>query len=289
MIVGTRESKLAMRQTEIFVESMRKTHPGIACEIVGMKVSGDIDQTSPLSELQGFGAFVRELDSALLAGKIDVSVNSMKDMPIEYPEGITVPAILPRAAVEDVMIPCGIDDLKLGAVVGTSSIRRAASIKVLRPDLNTMPLRGNIHTRLSKLDDGRYDAIVLAKAGLDRMGINRKMTALNVDDFIPAPAQGAIAISCRSDDPCTIGILKKLDCASTRAEVEAERTIMRLMNAGCSSPIGINAEINGSNIRMRAISFEYSEIPIKIDRLIPAEYTTDDLKSIANTLMGCDQ
>ncbi|MFA5453110.1 MAG: hydroxymethylbilane synthase [Candidatus Methanomethylophilaceae archaeon] len=286
MIVGTRESKLAMRQTQIFLDLAREQHPETEFTIKGMKSSGDLDLTSSLDELQGFGAFVRELDAALLSGTIDVAVNSMKDMPIQMPDGICIPAVLPRAAAEDVLIPCSLDELHAGAVVGTSSIRRAAMLKSLRPDLNTAQLRGNIQTRISKLDDGEYDAIILAKAGLDRMSIQHKMSVLSIDDFIPAPAQGAIAVTCRSDKPDVISILRCINDQSTLTEVTVERGLMRLMGAGCSSPIGINAKLSSKNIRVRAISFEYSEIPIKIDVTIPIDYTKQDLFLIASSLKG---
>ncbi|MFA6679787.1 MAG: hydroxymethylbilane synthase [Candidatus Methanomethylophilaceae archaeon] len=286
MIVGTRESKLAMRQTQIFLDLAREQHPETEFTIKGMKSSGDLDLTSSLDELQGFGAFVRELDAALLSGTIDVAVNSMKDMPIQMPDGICIPAVLPRAAAEDVVIPCSLDELHAGAVVGTSSIRRAAMLKSLRPDLNTAQLRGNIQTRISKLDDGEYDAIILAKAGLDRMSIQHKMSVLSIDDFIPAPAQGAIAVTCRSDKPDVISILRCINDQSTLTEVTVERGLMRLMGAGCSSPIGINAKLSSKNIRVRAISFEYSEIPIKIDVTIPIDYTKQDLFLIASSLKG---
>lgn len=286
MIVGTRESKLAMRQTQIFLDLAREQHPETEFTIKGMKSSGDLDLTSSLDELQGFGAFVRELDAALLSGAIDVAVNSMKDMPIQMPDGICIPAVLPRAAAEDVLIPCSLDELHAGAVVGTSSIRRAAMLKSLRPDLNTAQLRGNIQTRISKLENGEYDAIILAKAGLDRMSIQHKMSVLSIDDFIPAPAQGAIAVTCRSDKPDVISILRCINDQSTLTEVTVERGLMRLMGAGCSSPIGINAKLSSKNIRVRAISFEYSEIPIKIDVTIPIDYTKQDLFLIASSLKG---
>ena len=286
MIIGTRESKLAMRQTHIFLDIIKEKYPEIKFTIKGMKSSGDLDLTSSLDRLQGFGAFVRELDAALLSGTIDITVNSMKDMPIKIPEGICAPAILPRAAAEDVIIPCGLDELHTGAIVGTSSIRRSAMLRSLRPDLNTVQLRGNIQTRISKLEKGEYDAIILAKAGLDRMSIEHKMSVLSIDDFIPAPAQGAIAITCRSDRPDVISLLKSVDNPSTRTEVTVERDLMKLMGAGCSSPIGINAKLSSDNIRVRAVSFEYSKTPIKIDIIIPTNYTEYDLISIASSLRG---
>lgn len=286
MIVGTRGSELALAQTQIFIQALNRKHPDIATDVCEITSSGDMDLTSSLDKLNGFGAFVRELDNAILSNSIDVSVNSMKDMPIDTPKGLCIPAVLPRASVEDVILPCGIDDLQTGAVVGTSSIRRAAMLRSIRPDIETKVLRGNVRTRLSKLDDGGYDAIILAKAGMERLSIERSMSVLSVNDFIPAPAQGAIAIVCRSDDKTTRRILRSLDDRKTRTEVTIERRLMKLMGAGCSSPIGIYACLSGDIIRLRAISFEYTERPIKIDMFVPADCGDEILMDVAKMLKG---
>ncbi len=290
MIIGTRESELAMMQTQIFADALKAEYPDIEYEIKPMKSSGDLDLTSPLDKLQGYGAFVRELDAALLSGKIDVSVNSMKDMPIDTAEGLCIPAVLPRASPEDVMLPCGIKDLPHNAVVGTSSIRRSAMLLSIRPDLRTANLRGNIRTRLSKLDKGDYDAIILAKAGLERLSVDRPMVSLDPEVFIPAPAQGAIAVVCRKDDKRTVNILSRLNDPKTRTEVDAERRLMKLMGAGCSSPIGIHAELHGRNdIHISAISFEYSDEPIKTDSAFPLNDLENELLRMSDILKGDGQ
>lgn len=254
--VGTRDSELALRQTDIFVDALMSLHPDCEIEIKSMRSSGDLDLKSPLDKLQGFGAFVRELDAALLDGSIDVAVNSMKDMPIDIPEGLCVPAVLSRAEVADVSLPKALKDLPDGSVVGTSSIRRASMIKDMYPGLKTAVLRGNVRTRMAKLDAGDYDTIVLAKAGLDRLGVDREMHVMDPGIFVPAPAQGAIAIVCRSDDKDTIELLKGLNDPVTRAEVDAERHLMKLMGAGCSSPIGINAKVRDGIIQINAVSYD---------------------------------
>lgn len=286
MKVGTRDSELAMKQTHIFIDAMRSSSPKVEIETIPMKSSGDLDLKSPIDKLQGFGAFVRELDEALLNGSIDVSVNSMKDMPIDLPDGLCNPAVLPRADIEDVLIPCGLEDLEPGATVGTSSIRRAAILRSLRPDLNTATLRGNIKTRLSKLDKGDYDAIIMAKAGLDRLSIDRPMSVMDPETFIPAPAQGAIAIVCRSDDEETIKAVSALDDQKTRKEITVERRLMKLLGAGCSSPVGISAILKDDCISIHAITFEYSDKLIKIATEIPIDHDDSVLQDLALKLKG---
>ena len=216
MRVGTRESKLAMRQTEIFCQRMAGANPDIDCEVIGLKSLGDIDLTSPLNQMAATGAFVRELDEAMIKGAIDCSVNSLKDIPIDVNKELMVVAVFPRDADEDVILPCPLEDLPQGARVGTASVRREKQLHEVRPDLEIVNLRGNIHTRLQRLDDGDFDAIILAKAGLDRMGIDRPMHVLDKTRFIPAPAQGAIAVECRKSDDATRIALQRLDHMPTR-------------------------------------------------------------------------
>ena len=286
MIVGTRESKLAMRQTEIFQQLMAERNPEEKVEVISMKALGDIDLTSPLNEMSGVGAFVRELDEAMLQHKIDASVNSLKDIPTKMADGLAVVAIFERDSPEDVILPCPLEDLPRGAKVGTSSVRRMRLIQSIRPDIQITQLRGNIHTRLNKLDNGDYDAIILAKAGLERMGIDRPMHTMDKKVFIPAPGQGTIAVECRSDDEKNIELLKKLDHAETRAAVDAEREIMRIMGAGCSAPVGINAEVDGDKIVIRAIAFDYTPEPRKVETTIPLKHDAQVLQDIADYLTG---
>lgn len=286
MRIGTRESKLAMRQTEIFCEKMSEIHPDIDLEVVSMKALGDKDLKASISQMSAQGAFVKELDEALLNGDIDVSVNSLKDIPITVTDGLTIGAIFERDAVEDVILPMPIGDLPEGARVGTSSIRRQHLLKEFRPDLDVVPLRGNIHTRMSKLDEGEYDAIVLAKAGLDRMGIERPMFVLDKERFIPAPAQGVIAVECRKDDRETLSVISGLSHTSTRLAVSAERGIMKLMGAGCSSPVGINAEVVGDMIRVIAVSYLSDDEVRRVDELIPLDFVMDEILGIAEYLVG---
>ena len=286
MKVGTRESALAMRQTDIFSEKLKAVRPDVEIEVVGMKSLGDIDLTSPLDQMQNVGAFVRELDDAILKGSIDCSVNSLKDVPTKMDPRLTIAAVLERDAVEDVVLPCPLDELPEGARVGTSSIRRSMQLRSIRPDLEILPLRGNIHTRMDKLDSGKYDAILLAKAGLDRMDIKRPMFELDRKQFVPAPAQGTIAVECRSDDEGTIDILKSVDHAPSRKTVELERDIMRLMGAGCSAPVGISAVLKGGRISLCAVSYGYTPEPRRVDIELPADYSQEEASAVADYMIG---
>lgn len=289
MIIGTRESKLAMRQTEIFEEYLKKSRPDINCQIKGLTSFGDADQISPLNSMGDIGVFVRELDDALLRKDIDVSVNSMKDIPIDITPGLVIGAILPRDDVNDIIIPCSLDSLPPGSKIGTSSVRREHILKSIRSDIEILPIRGNIHTRLNKLDTGEYDAIILAKAGLDRMNIDRPYEVLDLKTFIPAPAQGAIAIECRLDDENTLEILKELDDPDTRTEVTIERSIMKLLGAGCSSPVGINAKVLKNKISVNAISFTHTETPVMLQEEFDYDDIEKEIKNIANKLKGVKQ
>ncbi|MCL2149015.1 MAG: hydroxymethylbilane synthase [Methanomassiliicoccaceae archaeon] len=284
MIVGTRDSRLALAQTEIFLTAVA-AHSDAPMTVKKIKTSGDTDLTSDLKDIGGYGAFVRELDNALAAGEIDVSVNSMKDVPVLRGREIAIGAVLPRASCEDVILPMRIDELPIGSTVGSSSVRRSVILNSLRPDLKVKALRGNIDTRLGKLDRGEYDAIILAKAGMERLGIDREMHALSVDEFVPAPGQGAIAVACRASDKGALGMLERLDDADARAETQAERSIMRLMGGICSSPIGVNARKEAGRLRVRAV-FHDGSVLRRVDTVLPCGYAEPDLERIASGLRG---
>jgi len=286
MKIGSRESKLAMRQTDMFMDALHKVSPDTECQVIGIKALGDIDLTSPLDKLNNVGAFVRELDEAMVKGEIDISVNSLKDIPIDMDPKLTLGAIMTRNSVQDVILPCSLDNLPEGSVVGTASVRRMALLKSVRPDIKTISLRGNIHTRLSKLDSGECDAIILAKAGLERMGIERPMFDLDMDVFVPAPAQGAIAVECRKDDKAMMELLSKVDDRDTRDAVTIERMIMRALGAGCSSPVGILAKKEGVGFRVKAVSFAFTEEPVRLDTVIPAEDYDRHILMISEYLQG---
>ena len=285
MIAGTRESNLAMAQTVEFKHRFEKAYPGMTCEIKGITSTGDIDLKTHLKDMGGSGVFVRELDDALLRGDIDVTVNSLKDIPAVMDTRLTVAAVLPRADVRDACIPVPLETLEDGRILGTSSVRRERMLGENMPGVVLKPIRGNMNTRLSKLANGDYDAILMAKAGLDRLGISENVHPIPKDKFIPAAGQGAIAIECRADDTETIRLLQKLDDKKTRTEVKAERDILRFMNAGCSSPIGINAEVLGDKMRIVAVTYVFGE-PIRVDTTFPLEQVEQKTREIADILMN---
>ena len=285
MIAGTRESNLAMAQTLEFKRRFEEAYPDRKCEIKGITSTGDIDLKTHLKDMGGAGVFVRELDDALLRGDIDVTVNSLKDIPTFIDERLTVPAVLPRADVRDACIPVQLENLLCGNFLGTSSVRREMMLKACMPGVRLKPIRGNMNTRLSKLENGEYDAILMAKAGLDRLGITQNVHPISKEKFIPAAGQGTIAIECRSDDKETIELLKKLNDEKTYTEVKAERDILRIMNAGCSSPIGINAEVLGNEMRILAVTFVFDS-PIRIDTTFPLSEKESKIKEIADILMN---
>ncbi|MFA6805689.1 MAG: hydroxymethylbilane synthase [Candidatus Methanomethylophilaceae archaeon] len=286
MKIGSRESKLAMRQTDMFVDAIQKQGCKEKFDIIGIKSLGDIDLTSSLDKMSNVGAFVRELDEAILKKEIDISVNSLKDIPIDMQEGLVIGAIMRRNAPEDVILPCPLAQLPEGATVGTASVRRMSLLKDMRPDLKTKTVRGNIHTRLDKLDAGEFDALILAKAGLDRMGIERPMYILDPKTFVPATAQGAIAVECREDDKKILEMLKLVDDKVTRECVTIERSIMKALGAGCSSPVGINVRKLVKGFDVNAVSYAFTERPVRAEVTLPYDYKQEQIAAIADYLKG---
>ena len=241
IVVGTRGSPLALAQAERAVEQLRSNHPDIDVDIRVVTTTGDASQETPLSEL-GLGVFTKELEMALLNKSIDVAVHSLKDMSATMPEGFTIAAVLEREDPCDVLVSrsgARLAELPTGAVVGTSSPRREALVRALRPDLAVVGVRGNVGTRIRKMQDGQYDALVLAAAGLVRLGRESEVTErLDPLQFIPAVGQGAIALQSRTDDAGLLGMLTTLDHSETRAAVTAERAFLRAMGGGCRTPMG---------------------------------------------------
>ncbi|HUH90307.1 MAG TPA: hydroxymethylbilane synthase, partial [Lysobacter sp.] len=229
--IATRKSPLALWQSEHVAAALRAAHPGLHIELVPMSTRGDEVLDRSLAAIGGKGLFLKELEIAMQRGEADCAVHSLKDVPMELEPGFTLPAILARADYADAFISNRFDDiasLPEGAVVGTSSLRRQAQLRALRPDLQLRDLRGNVNTRLAKLDAGDYDAIVLACAGLQRLGLDARIRSrMQAPDWLPAPAQGAIAIECRDDDAATAALCAALDHADTRTCVEAERAMNR--------------------------------------------------------------
>ncbi len=234
-----------------------------------ISTKGDIDVSTPLEHMGGFGAFVRELNNSLISDEIDVSVNSLKDMPVLHQDGITLAAVLPRGPVNDVIVPCPLEDLPSGSTVGTSSVRRAAMLRRHRPDIKTANIRGNVGTRIRKMEEGQYDAVVLAQAGMERLGLSGGHQ-LPLDRFPCAPGQGAIGIACRSDDVETKSLLQEVNDMTTWEAVSLERSLMRAMGADCSAPVGIYAQRVEGGMRIIALAMSkdcdaYKEVDTVID------------------------
>ncbi|MEO7145097.1 MAG: hydroxymethylbilane synthase, partial [Bryobacteraceae bacterium] len=240
--IGSRGSQLALWQAH-WIEA-RLGALGETCQIEVIKTTGDKITDAPLSKIGGKGLFTKEIEDALLAGEIDVAVHSLKDLPVETPRGLTLAAIPEREDVRDALVGKRLDELAKGAVVGTSSLRRAAQLLALRPDLKIETLRGNVDTRLRKLDEGKYDAIVLAAAGLGRLGWENRIAELIPAELIlPAPGQGALAVETRDDRGRVTKLCRQLDDASARAAVTAERAALAALGGGCQVPIGAYAEV----------------------------------------------
>lgn len=248
LIFVTRPSALARWQTQWVISSLQKAHPGLVCEEKVITTRGDKILDKPLPEIGGKGLFTQELESELLAGEVHCAVHSLKDLPVENPEGLTVGCIPVRAEVRDVLISKDNYTLKTlppASVVGTSSLRRAAQILSARPDVITASLRGNVDTRLRKALDGQYDAIILAGAGLTRLGLASHVTQwLPLDVMLPAPGQGALAVQCRADDEKTLSLLSALEDAPTRAAVTAERQFLLGLGGGCAVPVAAFAAVS---------------------------------------------
>ncbi|PWK15824.1 hydroxymethylbilane synthase [Tumebacillus permanentifrigoris] len=257
IVVGTRKSPLALTQTNWVLDQLKKHHPDLEIGMEQIVTKGDRILDVTLSKVGGKGLFTKELEQAMYDGTVDFAVHSLKDMPNEMPEGLMIVAITHREDPRDVLISRGgvlFADLPLGAKVGTSSLRRAAQLRAARPDLEIVSLRGNINTRLAKLEEQELDAIVLAAAGLERMGWSDKITErLSPELCIPAVGQGALAIECRSKDADVRELLSVLEDPATRRIITAERTVLGKLNGGCQIPIGAFAELEGDELRLTGI------------------------------------
>ena len=255
--IGTRQSLLALWQSNHIAACLRKQYP--ECEVVLKKIvtKGDRILDVPLAQIGGKGLFTKEIEEDLLSGEVDLAVHSLKDMPTVLPEGLCLTAITERANVGDAFVSndyACFEELPLGAVVGTSSLRRKAQLLAARPDLTIRDLRGNVDTRLRKLDEGLYDAVILAAAGLERLGHGDRIKAIIPSDVcLPAVGQGALAIECRADDAEVRQMLDFLNDQPTVYATAAERAFLGLLEGGCQVPIGVHADVDGEQIKIEAI------------------------------------
>lgn len=255
--VATRKSALALWQANYVKDALERVHPGLEVELVKMVSRGDKILDAPLAKIGGKGLFVKELETALLEGRADIAVHSMKDVPMSFPDGLELAVICEREDPRDAFVSnhfVALEQLPEGAVVGTSSLRRQCQLLTLRPDLQIRFLRGNVNTRLAKLDAGEYDAIILASAGLIRLGFEARISQyLSTEQSLPAGGQGAVGIECRTDDEQIKALIAPLHHRQTAFCVEAERAVNRALNGGCQVPIASFAKLDGEQLWLRAL------------------------------------
>ncbi|MCX4027430.1 hydroxymethylbilane synthase [Endozoicomonas sp. SM1973] len=258
--IATRKSALALWQANFVKQQLLSHHSNLTVELVPMTSRGDQLLDSPLAKVGGKGLFVKELENALLANEADIAVHSMKDVPMEFPEGLCLPVICEREDPRDAFVSnqyTTIEELPEGAVVGTSSLRRQSQLLKLRPDLTIQFLRGNVNTRLAKLDDGQYDAIILAAAGLKRLEFADRISSfISPEQSLPAGGQGAVGIECRTTDEAIIKLIAPLHHAETALCVSAERAMNRRLAGGCQVPIACFAQLSDQQLAMRGLVAE---------------------------------
>lgn len=254
--IATRKSPLALWQAEHIQQLLKQLNPDLNVELLPLSTKGDRFLSDSLLKIGGKGLFVKELEQAMLAGSADLAVHSMKDVPVEFPQGLTLNAIIERATPYDALISnrfsC-LDDLPEHAVIGTSSLRRKCQLLAYRPDLHVKNLRGNVNTRLAKLDQGLFDAIILAEAGLNRLNLQHRIReVLPADIMLPACGQGALGIECRKDDAYVIDLCQHLNCSTTRQCVEIERSVNADLGGNCHAPVAVYCDKSLSEFRLKA-------------------------------------
>lgn len=290
LVVGTRGSALAMAQAGKVVKDLEKANPGLKVRLEVIKTSGDADQSTSLDKFPVLGAFVKEIQNALLDGRIDAAVHSLKDVPEEQPEGLVFAAFPPREDARDVFVSRGerFLDLPRGARVGTGSPRRILQLRALRPDVEFVSLRGNVDTRLAKLERGEVDGIVLAAAGLNRLGRSEVVThAFSYAESIPAIGQAALALECRADDKAAFAALARLDDPDTRDAVELERIFMKAAGGGCKVPMAAHAYPSGDGFRFLAVMGDAATGKlVRLERSLDDEDPDGDVEDLAEDLLA---
>lgn len=303
LILGTRGSELALTQTSTVTVGLQASHPALHIERKIIQTSGDKRQDLRFSEFNQAagvdkGIFIKELENALQSGEVDAAVHSLKDVPSDLAPGFVIAAVLPRAPVEDVLITAAaqtLQSLPQGARVGTSSVRRAAQLRWLRPDLQIVEIRGNVPTRVKKvLGENALDGVLLAAAGLLRLGLMKdehieidgeKLHALTLDEthFLPAAGQGAIAIECREGDEASIRLVRALNDEATETRVTAEREFLRLLGAGCQTPVGARTWITGGTLHMAVRVFDEADLSTP-PREMQASHSASEPRALAQEL-----
>jgi hydroxymethylbilane synthase len=292
LTVATRGGNLAIAQTKTICSLLKEIHPGLQIDIKTITTTGDRDRRTALWTLRDTGFFTSQLEDALLASEADFAVHSFKDLPTRYRQGLTVAAVCRRQFPEDCMIAAGsftsIDQLPNAAKIGTSSLRRAAQLRHIRPDLQPTDIRGNVLTRIKRLEEGKFDAIVLARAGMERLSLTDKISfCFDPAQFIPAPAQGALAIQTRTDDSRTCQLIAAIDDEYSRTTALAERKILTTMHCGCHAPVGAFAKIAGNDIEITAFISNVDGTNFIRRQITGSAEQADDLaKKIANDLLA---
>jgi hydroxymethylbilane synthase len=274
LTIGTRGSALALRQVELVTEAIRAHDPAADIKQTVIKTEGDRRTGISLEAIGGQGVFVKDIEARLLAGEVDFAVHSLKDMPAEQPDGLIIAAYLPRADARDALAARdGLDlaALPSGARIGSDSARRTVQLHALRPDVEVVSIRGNVDTRLRKVAEGEYDAVVLAAAGLERLGLLERATQVfTVRELLPAVGQGVLAVQCRAGDAELVEYLGAVDDAATRTAAAAERAFLRTLGAGCRLPVGAYATLDGANLRLDAVVADADGKPHRSDAQGPA-------------------
>ena len=273
--IATRKSPLALWQAEEVARQLKIHHPDIQIELVKMTTKGDRILDAPLAKVGGKGLFVKELEQGMLDGDADIAVHSMKDVPMEFPPGLHLPVIMEREDPRDAFVSnnfANLDDLPANARIGTSSLRRQLQIRAAMPQAELLDLRGNVNSRLQKLDDGQYDAIILAAAGLIRLGFeDRIRSRIEPEQSLPAIGQGAVGIECRENDSRIMDLLAPLDHADTHTRLAAERAMNQRLNGGCQVPIAGYAVLDGDQLYLRGL----------VGRPDGSEVVRDELRGLA--------
>ena len=296
-IVGARGSKLSLAQTNWIISELQKINSSLSFEIKSITTKGDTD-TRPLFAMEQKGIFEKEIDRAVFEKEIDFAVHSLKDVPSKLDPDLTISCVPKREAINDVLITREGFDIKSvpsGSVIGSSSLRRAVQVMRQRPDLVVKPVRGNIETRINKVTDGKFDGIVLAQAGITRLGTNVKFSKLSLDDFPPSPGQGALAIVSRKDNSNTLEMLKKIEDYRSRMEIEAERALSESVDSGCRFPVGVFAVSNSNSLTLKVAVYSMNgkklivlektgelDKPKELGKLLGTELIDKGVKDIAS-------
>ena len=289
--IGTRASLLAVTQSTWVKDQIEQQYPGSTVELVKITTKGDKILDVPLAKVGGKGLFVKEIEDALLDGRVDLAVHSMKDVPAELPDGLQVAIVPEREIPQDAFISVNyktVDDLPEGSVIGTSSLRRKSQLACLRPDLNIKDLRGNLDTRLRKLDEGEYDAIILAGAGLNRLGMQERITTLfTSEQMLPAIGQGSLGIELRIADSELLDGMQFLHDDKTATAVAAERSFLLRLEGGCQVPIGGHATVDGDTVHLVGLIADVEGKVILKEQLSGPANTAEDIgRSLADTLLA---